>query len=490
MDKPSAAHIALLSLSLGAIVAWQLFLFCNVTPYIGALEGPEASLDRAYCAQSIALVAAYLLASWKSERVESLLKRKALPGIAAVGAAASTAILSFAGASAASAIVLFPLGGALAALSSAALLLTLTTRFCSLTLQSNLVASACSFGLASILFLAASPLLREAALAFAVLLAVASGACLSICDRLPQPSDEPQIARVPSSEERLAKRHSFVRFALLLCVWAALIEFLRMLYLQAGMNAAGNALFTKTQAVGAAVVILIVAAIVLCVRLLPKLFKLSWAYRAILLLSVISLMALPLVFLGAPFALPYALTTGSSMLLSLTIWVLSVAFANRGDAGPVKTVGRVRSWLALSTFAGFFAARAAFPLIADSLANVLTINLVAVCLLLLGYLSLFTETDVNALSSLFPTKRKERFMALCADVAQRYNLSDRELDVMKLLAKGWNAAHIQETLFISYNTVATHRKHIYQKLDIHSQQELLSLLDTHAAAGNRAERGK
>ena len=48
---------------------------------------------------------------------------------------------------------------------------------------------------------------------------------------------------------------------------------------------------------------------------------------------------------------------------------------------------------------------------------------------------------------------------------------------MMLLARGRNAGYIQDTLFISYNTVTTHRKHIYQKMGIHSQQELLDLIE-------------
>ncbi|WP_270296185.1 LuxR C-terminal-related transcriptional regulator [Eggerthella sinensis] len=35
---------------------------------------------------------------------------------------------------------------------------------------------------------------------------------------------------------------------------------------------------------------------------------------------------------------------------------------------------------------------------------------------------------------------------------------------------------MRDTLVLSKNTVATHVKHIYQKLDVHSQQELLDLV--------------
>ena len=45
-----------------------------------------------------------------------------------------------------------------------------------------------------------------------------------------------------------------------------------------------------------------------------------------------------------------------------------------------------------------------------------------------------------------------------------------------LLAKGHNAAYIQKKLCITQSTAKTHIYHIYQKLDIHTQQELLAMI--------------
>ena len=36
---------------------------------------------------------------------------------------------------------------------------------------------------------------------------------------------------------------------------------------------------------------------------------------------------------------------------------------------------------------------------------------------------------------------------------------------------------IEQELVLSYNTVKTHIKHIYQKLGVHSRQELLDLIE-------------
>ena len=70
-----------------------------------------------------------------------------------------------------------------------------------------------------------------------------------------------------------------------------------------------------------------------------------------------------------------------------------------------------------------------------------------------------------------------RFRTQCEEIANRYLLSRRETEVMFLLAKGHNAAFIQEKLCISKSTAKTHISHIYRKLDIHNQQELLAMVD-------------
>lgn len=50
-------------------------------------------------------------------------------------------------------------------------------------------------------------------------------------------------------------------------------------------------------------------------------------------------------------------------------------------------------------------------------------------------------------------------------------LSERECEILKLIARGKKRAEIAELLNISVNTVATHTKSIYNKLEINSRSE-------------------
>lgn len=55
-----------------------------------------------------------------------------------------------------------------------------------------------------------------------------------------------------------------------------------------------------------------------------------------------------------------------------------------------------------------------------------------------------------------------------------HDLSERETEVLRLIALGHTNAEIAEKLFISVRTVETHRAHIQQKLGVSSRAELVS----------------
>lgn len=71
----------------------------------------------------------------------------------------------------------------------------------------------------------------------------------------------------------------------------------------------------------------------------------------------------------------------------------------------------------------------------------------------------------------------ELFDRRCDEVARLYQLSPRETDILRFLAKGRNAAYIQNKLTISPHTVKSHIYSIYRKTDIHSQQSLMDFVE-------------
>lgn len=66
--------------------------------------------------------------------------------------------------------------------------------------------------------------------------------------------------------------------------------------------------------------------------------------------------------------------------------------------------------------------------------------------------------------------------AYCQALAADYGLTPREAEILALMALGRSAKYISEELTVSYNTTRTHVRHIYEKLNIHSKQELIDLV--------------
>lgn len=70
-------------------------------------------------------------------------------------------------------------------------------------------------------------------------------------------------------------------------------------------------------------------------------------------------------------------------------------------------------------------------------------------------------------------------------VRAHYGLSGREADVLELLVRGYSVPRVAEELVLSENTIRTHAKRIYGKLDVHRKQDLLDLVGSFEAPAGR-----
>jgi DNA-binding CsgD family transcriptional regulator len=68
-------------------------------------------------------------------------------------------------------------------------------------------------------------------------------------------------------------------------------------------------------------------------------------------------------------------------------------------------------------------------------------------------------------------------------IAEQYGLSFRQKEIMKLLVKGRDSKYITEHLNISRSTAKTHVYNLYRKINIHSRQELLDLIEGGGGGG-------
>lgn len=104
---------------------------------------------------------------------------------------------------------------------------------------------------------------------------------------------------------------------------------------------------------------------------------------------------------------------------------------------------------------------------------------------IVGTMVFISERDLSSnwgaqfLSSVKNTEsiiKKQELADRCDALAKEYRLSAREEEVLLLLAQRKTVGAIERELFIANGTAKAHIRHIYQKLDIHSREALLSML--------------
>lgn len=169
--------------------------------------------------------------------------------------------------------------------------------------------------------------------------------------------------------------------------------------------------------------------------------------------------------------------------LLLVLLVGSIASRNRLMALPTAALMLGLYWLGVCVGAASGnAAMALFGWTADALVWVnfaASLGFVAFCFLALKGVS-FVEV-VSGILPPAPTEvpmvEADNLEQRVAKVAERFGLTPREREVCTLLAQGRTVGVIRERLVISLNTARFHTKNIYAKLGVHSQQELIDLVE-------------
>ena len=91
----------------------------------------------------------------------------------------------------------------------------------------------------------------------------------------------------------------------------------------------------------------------------------------------------------------------------------------------------------------------------------------------------FPDSTLKSDGSIAPVAVKGRgqLHERCFEASERYSLSARQIEVLCLIAQGRNAEYVANTLTISVSTAQTHIRNIYQKLGVHSRQELIDMIE-------------
>ncbi len=183
--------------------------------------------------------------------------------------------------------------------------------------------------------------------------------------------------------------------------------------------------------------------------------------------------------LGQAIARALLLFTWDFTLLLVYLMALGAVFD--GQVRPFAALGLYRGVLELFLGIGMLC-----TLLVDAVGDIAVIpkNIV---LFLVGTIFLFAANRFVIMLS--QTGRKEEPAAVaptvetaCRSIGESHGLTERELEIMTLICKGFSKGFIAEELGLSENTVRWHSKNLYEKLGIHSKQELLKMVEDGAPA--------
>ncbi len=273
--------------------------------------------------------------------------------------------------------------------------------------------------------------------------------------------------------EKPGKRsiRTMMRIALALLCFSCVFQFAWTFNILGGGNPLDSEYFWLVFTCVTGITALVMVGIALLIDW-AKAYRVELLYRAAFVFGIIGVCSLGL--LESSSFLSYTVSYIAYALIMPAAWMLawSVAFMERISSR--RAFGIIFSMQYLGFFLGFLLAKACESFGAYSLPL-----LVLVCAIVVSvaYSVVLSERTILSLSPRLFGLSHDSIDARCHDLAAHKGLTKREIEVLSLLARGRDVSWIEEKLFISRNTVNTHRKNIYKKLGVHTQQELLSLIE-------------
>lgn len=469
---------------LGCVLAWvpMVFQSLNIVGQTG-----ENVLDLVYLISIITLTLTFTVIALTYKSEGKLISSQPLRIASIFGMTASTAFVAIAttfSTGSAEQTVFAVAAALLSGISSAVFLMQFGMLMSKFNTKSTVAITAIGYILSSALFCLYSFFGQFESAVFAASMPPISGILRTsgantakgqqMVDALPSPLQEP--LNDPAERAHLAH----LTRALALC--AALVgcanEMARTLYIQMGIVNIGSANYALIQT-GASLIVGLGATVLTLVLISMRTPRApEYCYRVLMIFLVLGALLLPanMLFPQLSVVLPYSLNAAAYQCFGVLAWVLVCGVCQRYQTASVRTFASIRAGWAAGPLVGILIARHVVHATNFSAPELYACAIFGALLIMLVSGFAFTERDLATAVNLLPTAKRRRFTDKCLAVAARCGLTSREAEIMTLFAKGRNLAYIQEELCLSKSTVSTHRQHIYQKLNVHSSQEMIDLI--------------
>lgn len=477
----------IMGLALACNISWVSMNFKSLN-MLANHNHMENLLDTVYLISIIVLVITLTLVGYKDQQAGRLLSKNSAKVAIPLFVSISTLILPLSGLEGIFGNAILILSGLLSGIFSALLLIYFGTASSRLSTRSAVVSAAIGFVLAMLLFslfLLFSPL--ESCI-FAASMPIAGSVLLYFAMKEVEESNGTSV--VPLSEQLPIKdqadqtEYFHLLWSLALC--SAMIGFsneaLRTIYMQMGLSDVGGQAYAFIQALIAFVVTggaVLISLALLSVKEANHFKMPKYCYRVLFAFLVLGALLLPatLIYEQMGVNIPYSINSASYQCFSLFIWIITAGICHRYSTRRVRFFALIRAAWALGPLAGMLIGRYVVYSVGISISSVFPVMLICVIVIILTSNVAFTENDLLTAINAMPLERKRRFIEKCQKVIAKYGLTEREGEIMIMFAKGRNVAYIQDQLCLSRSTISTHRQHIYQKINIHSLQELLDAID-------------
>ncbi|MEA5020673.1 MAG: LuxR C-terminal-related transcriptional regulator [Gordonibacter sp.] len=246
--------------------------------------------------------------------------------------------------------------------------------------------------------------------------------------------------------------------------------------------------------------VLVGTVFLLIVALLRDRFDVTLTYRLSLPLMVAGFVAIAL-FFDSHAALSLVLINIGYEFFDILAWILFAEVSRRNGENPLRVFGLGVAFMFAGMALGNLVGNVLDTLIASGAVQITVVAMLSTLSLVVVAFMVIPEGVVAQLAQAVRPDKKDdpaenktnenrpeedegmlrslSIEAHCSGVAEQYGLTPRESEVIVLLAYGRTLSIIARDLQIAKGTARTHIENIYRKLDVHKQQELIDLVESH-----------
>ncbi|MDO5043447.1 MAG: helix-turn-helix transcriptional regulator [Slackia sp.] len=196
-------------------------------------------------------------------------------------------------------------------------------------------------------------------------------------------------------------------------------------------------------------------------------------------LSVIGYLLIPLV---SDSDIALALTEASNLLYGAIFFIGCIVLSRKTGIDPYAVIIKGLFWKYLGTAAGIAYARLFYDpgFLEGNAYSVLSV----IITVLLSIATFWVGSDerirkIWGLRKNLPAKHYRNMVnrCKCEKIAHDFRLTAREKEVLLFASQGMRPSEIAEAIGVSVDTIRSHSKHLYAKLDVHSATELRSFVE-------------